>query len=334
MIRYTPNNDIESILKLKNIKLSDKIKNNKNRLDCDLYFTSYIYKTKKTVDFIYKTNFSNIFMHPRQLFNLFNNNININTNGKNIIVNYNNEEIKLLDFIKSINNYSYDDIINLTIKNEHNNLSFSRLLLLVFIGNENQGKILIDKINNYKSLQEFAIVFIIKNNITTYGFNIESFTNYAIYRCNEFGNDIVPSLLVYSQIRHLNFEYIMKLHTKSNSYFNKSTDFLLTKTLDDLLTLKNNNCSTISCSTISYGYFNYEKDKCNLNLYKKYKNLIHNKYFSQGTIFLINKEKLYNTLLFFIDNYKFCVFNNMYDDNSVNRHNSYIHFIERLFGLI
>lgn len=330
MIKYTPNSDIESILKLKNIKLSEKIKNNKNGLNCDLYFTSNVYKTKKTIDFIYKNHFSNIFMHPKQLFNLFNN-INILTNGNNLIVNYKNEDIKLSDFIKIINNYSYNDIINLTIKNEYNNLSISKLLLLVFIGNENQGKILIEKINNYKLLQDFAVVFIIKNNINI---NIESFTNYAIYRCNEFGNDIVPSLLVYSQIRHLDFEYIMKLHTKSNSYFNKSTDYLLTKTLDDLLIQKHNSCSTISCSTISYGYYNYEKDKCNLNLYNKYKNLIHNKYFSQGTIFLINKEKLYNTLLFFIDNYKKCVFNNMYDDNSVNRHNSYIHFIERLFGLI
>ncbi len=326
--KYIPNNDIESVLKLKNIKLSKKINNNINSIDCDLYFVSKAYNTKKPIDFIYKNNFSNIFIHPKQLLNLFNN-IDILRNGNDIIIN-NNIDYKLSDFIKLINSYSYNDIINLTIKNEYTSLKSSRLLLLVFIGNEENGKYLINKINNYKSIQTFAVIFIIKNNILTLNdFIINNFENYAIYKCNEFGNDIVPSLLAYGLNLDFNFDYIIKLHTKTNSYFMRATDFLLTKTLDELLTKKNNNCATIS-----YSYFNYNNDKCNLNLYKKYKNLIHFEYFSQGSIFLIPKDILYKVFCFFRDNYKKSVFNNMYDDNSVNRHNSYIHFIERLFGLI
>ena len=323
--------NLESILKQKNIKLSDKIKYNKNGLEIDLNFISKAYNTKTPIDFIYKHNFSNIFMHPKQLMNLFNN-ITINNS---IIYDKTNLQLgsnyTLSDFIKYINKLTINDIINLTIKEEINLLKQTELLLLVYIGNINIGNILIEKIKKYKLIQDFAVVFIINNKINI---SPKDFDNYAIYKCNEFGNDIVPTLLVYNQLRlgiNMNFEYIIKLHTKGNNYFNRATDYLLDKPLNELLKKQTN--GRIS-NTISLCYKNIKTDKFNLNLYKKYKNLINKEYFSVATIFLIHKEPFLKVLNFLLDNYKYCVFNNMYDDNSVNRNESYIHFIERLFGLI
>jgi hypothetical protein len=318
--------NLESILKQKNIKLSDKIKNNKNGIECNLDFISKAYNTKKPIEFINNHNFSNIFMHPKQLMNLFN---NIIINKDEII--YDNITYKICDFIKKINKYTIYNVIDLTIKCEINLLKQTKLLLLVYIGNEEIGNILIEKIKKYKSKQDFAVVFIINKNINIDIKPLEFFENYAVYKTNEFGNDIVPTLLVYRNIVILNFdyEYIIKLHTKSNSYFERATNYLLNEPLEELLLRK-----ISRCNTISHSYYNIKADKFNLNLYKKYKNLIRNENFSVGTIFLINKDIFFKVLLFLVDNYKYCVFNNMYDDNSVNRHNSYVHFIERLFGLL
>ncbi len=319
--------NLESILKQKNIKLSDKIKNNKNGLECDLDFISKAYKTKKPIDFINRHHFSNIIMHPKQLMNLFNNNIII---SKDTII-YDNTTYNICDFIKKINKYTIYNVIDLTIKCEINLLKQTKLLILVYIGNEEIGNILIEKIKKYKSIQDFSVVFIINKNINIDIKIFEVFDNYAVYKTNEFGNDIVPTLLVYRNIVILNldYEYIIKLHTKSNTYFTRATDYLLKEPLEQLLLRK-----ISRCNTISHSYYNIKADKFNLNLYKKYKNLIRNEQFSVATIFLINKDIFFKVLLFLLDNYKYCVFNNMYDDNSVNRHNSYVHFIERLFGLI
>ncbi len=321
--------NLESILKQKNIKLSDKIKNNKNGLEVDLNFISKAYNIKNSIEFLFKNHFSNIFMHPKQLMNLFN---DIIINKDSIF--YDNNVYTYSNFIKYINKLTINEIINLTIKEEINLLKQTELLLLVYIGNINTGNILIEKIKKYKLIQDFAVVFIINNKITI-NINQQDFDNYAIYRCNEFGNDIVPTLLVYNQLSRrldINFEYIIKLHTKGNNYFNRGIDYLLDKPLNELLK-KNQGIGKIS-NTISLSYKNIKTDKFNLNLYTKYKNLINKEYFSVATIFLIKKEYILKVLNFLLDNYKYCVFNNMYDDNSLNRNESYVHFIERLFGLI
>ncbi len=335
--KYKISNDIEKILEYKKIQLSSKIKNNKNSLDCDLEFIKQAYKIKCPLLFVYKNNFSGIFMHPKQLYNLFDN-ISLYSLNNIINVNYENTNYLLNNFIKKINNFTLEEITNITIKEIYNNLEPSKLLLLVFIGNNNIGKLLIEQIKKYKELQDFGIVFCIKKteyNIDNIKDTKDSFINSALYLCNEFGNDIVPSLLVYNKIKDINYEYeyIIKLHTKSNTAYNKLTNFLLTKQLTELLTVSFNN-NFVKSSTISLLYKKYKDDKYNLNLYKKYNNLIKKEYFSVGTIFLTQKNTFDKVLLFFIENYKQIVFNNMYDDNSINRNSSYIHFIERLFGLI
>jgi hypothetical protein len=337
MNKYKVSNDIDKVLDYKKIQLSSKIKNNRNSLNCDLEFIKQAYKIKCPLLFIYKNDFSGIFMHSKQLYNLFNNEIELYSLNKIINVNYKNTNYILYDFIKRINNFTLEEITNITIKELYNNLTCCKLLLLVFIGNK-IGELLIEQIKEYYILENCAIIFCIKHtNNEDYIINYDNlkntFLNSAVYLCNEFGNDIVPTLLVYNKIKDYNYEYIIKLHTKSNTACNKLTNYLLTNKLTELLIVSFNNNFTKS-STISLIYKKYKDDKYNLNLYKKYNNLIKKQYFSVGTIFLTEKKTFDKVLDFFIENYKKIVFNNMYDDNSINRNSSYIHFIERLFGLI
>ncbi len=335
MNEYIENNDIEFVLKKKNIILGNKVKQNKNRLDCDLEFIKDAYNLKNdfyNIDLIYKNHFSNMFLHPKQLYNIYPN-IKLYKTDQIYV-----ENKPLNKFIQELNNYDLQTITNLTIKEEYNKLEESKLLLLVFIGNIENGKILIDKINKYIIDNNCSVVYIIKNDINIELINILNtailnmpILNIGIFKCNEFGNDITPTMLVYNLIKHLKYEYIIKLHTKSNSNFLKLTNYLLDNKLDDLLA-KGFNKSSVIC--LESCYLHKSKDRYNLKLYDLYKKLLIKNYYGRGTIFLTKSESFNKVSDFFNEHYKKIVFNNMYDDNSINRSASYIHFIERLFGLI
>ena len=166
------------------------------------------------------------------------------------------------------------------------------------------------------------------------GYNFHSF---IIYSCNEFGNDITPSLLVYDEIRKkIDFNYIIKLHTKSHDIiFNTYTDYLLTKPLKELLYFNCDNCNCIGFSYISINndYF-YNKTRFNKNLYNKYENKFNKDLFVPSTIFLIYKNNFTNVLDFLKNNYKTIFLQNMYDNNCININESCVHFMERLFGVL
>jgi hypothetical protein len=337
MNNYIPTSDIIKILKHKNIYLNSKIRNNINSIDCCIEFVSIAYNIKNPISFIYRNHFSNIFLHPKQLYNLFDNKIVLYKENSLILVEYDNTIYKLHTFIKFISNFKLIEIINHTITQSYNKLYNANLLILVFIGNISIGNILIEKLKKYKEIEpNCAIVFCIKK--TQEHIDISKYTNIfqnsAIFISNEFGNDITPTLCVYHLLKQqgLSFNYIIKLHTKKCSNFNKLTDFLLTKKLETLLVENDfNKSSTISHHT---SYRKYIDDKLHIHLYKKYKCIIKKDYFSAGTIFLTKYESFDKVLDFFNENYKYIVFNNMYDDNSINRNNSYVHFLERLFGYV
>ena len=59
-----------------------------------------------------------------------------------------------------------------------------------------------------------------------------------------------------------------------------------------------------------------------------------NKRFIEGTIFYISGYRLIQILNFIKkNNYKAFLLNNMYDSNRIIVHKSYIHLLERLFGV-
>ena len=348
--KYKNNNNILDYLKYNN-KPFHFNKNNKisNAFDvdlnifCKIHNHSYINNNENNILQIVNNKIMNGFIyHPKQLINIFPD-IKIYTFLNNMYIIQKKNTYLLKDFINNhLYNLNFDELSSLLIKHKYSNLDdTNNLLLLVFIGNEEIGITLINKIIQYKLIQsKFNIAFCfnsenifssenIKNSIKT------NFKNYAIYICKEHGTDIIPTLLMYKDIsKNYKFEHILKFHTKSIVIpFNELTDYLLSKPLYQLLKYKLKNCNCI-------GHPDYYKDlfKDAFNNKLKYLNrhfLDSHKNFVAGTIFY-SSTIMFDTILEFIknNNYRSYLLNNLYENNSINKDFSPIHFLERLFGII
>ena len=273
-----------------------------------------------------------IIVNSKQLINLFKDEIDISENS----ITYKNVNYTIPEFILKLNSFTYDDFYLLTMKLIVNKLELNKVLLLVFIGNDEVGIDLINRIIKYKELQDYAISFCLHNDVVDNFIEIiqTNFENYAIYSSNEFGNDITPSMLMYNDIiKTHQFEYIIKLHTKTNYLYDGLVSFLLTCTLDELIHKKENELINSNC--LGNKYIEMKNDIFNKKLYKKYNNIINqNNAFVEGTIFFTDATHFNKTNEFFKENYYVFFISNMYDNNSINRNNSYVHFLERLFGII
>jgi hypothetical protein len=271
-------------------------------------------------------------------------------NNKNIIIEYKNKREDIKTFIKrelydKDFNWYLDNFIRIYENKLINTYPYeNELLLIVFIGNDNVGNTLLDKIISYKEIQSSFILSVCFRNEKLYELYknkvITNFDNYILYITNEFGSDIVPSLLVYNDIKkRVNFNKIIKLQTKNDTkWFNELTDYLLKKKLDEL-EVRNNNCLSL-CNCLGHP----NKLICietkleltiNTKLNLKYKSFTNKKYFIAGTIFYCDKI-VFEKVLKFIENnnYRSLFTNNMYDTNLINATNSYVHYLERLFGII
>ena len=177
-------------------------------------------------------------------------------------------------------------------------------------GDYNIGLNLINKIIQYKNLEKFNIAFCF-NNEDNYKLLIniieDNFKCYASYISNEFGNDIIPTLLMYNHIKKNNeYKHVIKLQTKTNiDMFNQLTNNLLTKKLKDLLLgfKQYSNC-------INYNdfYMRIINDQFNKNLIEKYKDYIDfNKSFIIGTIFY-SKGIIFDKIMKNDGNYNYMVY--------------------------
>ena len=217
-------------------------------------------------------------------------------------------------------------------------ISNNILIVLVFIGNEEIGNDLINKLINYKNIENFdlAVCFNsgnlyknIKDKI------IENFEYFTLYESKEFGNDIIPTLLMYDDIcQNFKYEHIIKLQSKSDIHkYNELTNYLLSKNINDLLNEKRIDCNCISNHKY---YFHVSRDNLNREYYDLYNEVIDkNCHFIEGTIFYINAV-YFNKVLDFMKNNNFreYILNNLYDNNCTFYDHSPIHFLERLFGII
>jgi hypothetical protein len=326
---------------------SKELLNNPNFIDFDLEFMKESYphlrnmSYKALIKYIQSNNYNNHFFHFKQLLNLFQNKIDYFENKNNKIIKYENKLYPLQEFIKSIDKYTYEDFKRLTIQFEHTSyFKSNKLLILVFIGNNEKGIEILDKIKRYSQIETFSIVFCVKYNLIDIfqekiiEYNFDSF---IIYSCNEFGNDIIPSLLVYDEIsKMIDFTYIIKLHTKTHkTIFNNYTDFLLSKSINELLCLKSDNCNCIGETYINLNEDNYtQRVPYNGFLIDKYQKEISKTLFVPYSIFFSFKNNFTNVLDFLVKNYKTIFLQNTYDDNSINYNASYVHFLERLFGIL
>ena len=322
--------------------------NNYNYFKIDIFLYKYLHDLQNNKFNIIKDIIDNgiengLIYHIEQLKNLFPDSNIFCDNNEIFIKNNLSSELKL--FVKKeIYNKDFYFFINNFIQEIDNCLIDSDLLLLVFVGNKDVGEILLNKIKNYSNNEDFALGICfrnkeIHNQLIEYIKN--NFLNYAVFITNEFGNDIIPTLIMYKHIiKKINFTYIIKLHTKSEIiWFNELVDFLFNLNLKELRMILKSEIDSNCLGNSNYKYYIDNKNNfeyfVNKKLKDKYKGKMDKKYFIAGTIFFCEKIT-FDTILDFIENNNFrCYFtNNFYDSNIINFTNSPLHFIERLFGTI
>jgi len=231
--------------------------------------------------------------------------------------------------------------MHLTIHNYYENLSniYSPLILLAFIGNIEVGNDLLEKIINYKKIEKFNVSFCFNSKIIYDHFRKKinkNFLYFSLYFTNEYGTDIQPTIFMYNDIyKKYKFEYIIKLHTKTiKNEYNDLTNFLLSNSLSNLK--KKLNKKICNCVGPNNYYLSIEDDIFNKRNISKYINSLDtNKLFVRGTIFFTDNEVFLKVIDFIKNNdYKSFIFNNLYENNSINLNYSPTHFLERLFGII
>jgi len=353
--QYYSNSNLDDYLLFKRIPLHANLtKKISNAFDIDLNFFCYVnnimYGNKDNVlkqfDLI---GLDGLIYNPKQLFNLFGDNIDIeieDNNNINILYKKNNK-YDAKDFVRSfVYDISFDNLSQLLIEKSFDNLNCSsETIFLVFIANTDRGIELLNKIINYKKTinSEFNLAVCINKNINNNLGNIiklitDNFEFYSIYYSCEMGQDITPTLLMYDNLKKKcnNIKHVFKFHTKSDiNYFSNLTDYLLTNSLETIINSKRHDCNCIGHPHY-YKQIAYHIDNFNNSLKEKYKNLINNDYqFVMATIFYTENIYIEKVINFIKENnFKSYLLNNLYEVNWITQANSPNHFLERLFGVI
>jgi len=346
---YKKKSDLNKYLKYKDLTL-DHNKNNliKNAFDIDIEFFCHINNIEYTseeyiLEYIRTIGLNGFIYHPKQIFNLFNNDIQLFQFLNKIYAFYNKSIFTIQEFAnKYIYNVSFDYFADSLIKKKYDTINDNfNTLLIVFLGNEELGIELINRIIKYKQINtQFNVSFCINKNSINNTIKIKSliknnFDFYAIYYSQEMGTDITPTLLMYNDIiKNHEMKHIIKLHTKSISdLYNNLTNFLLKNNLQAIIQNKHPKCNCIGPNS---SYIHLKNDIYNNDLKNKYYHHLNiDSYFVAGTIFYTTNLVI-NKVLEFVktNNYRSYILNNLYENNSINQEFSPIHFLERLFGSI
>ena len=326
----------------------NKTKIIKNAFDIDLKFFCYVNNISYINDYdtlIYMSSIGldGFIYHPKQLYNIFEDQICFYNFLNNLYTIYHNEIYTIQDFVnKYIYNSKFDYLSQLLIKKKYDTINNNYdTILLVFLGNIDISLDLLSRIIKYKDInKEFNIAFCINKNISKDASVIKkiiknNFDFYAIYYSNELGTDITPTLLMYNDIiKNHSVKHILKFHTKtiSNAY-NDLTNYLLQKPLPLILEDRRINCNCIGPNNY---YIPLSNDVFNNQLKMKHMDEINMDFnFVGGTIFYAENIVFQKVIEFLKNNnYRSYFLNNLYENNSINKEFSPIHFLERLFGII
>jgi hypothetical protein len=344
---YIPSSNVKYYLKfLKISELFDETKQKTNAFDIDLFFFCKLNNIEYINNSIALKHFNTIGLHgyiyhPKQINNFFPN-VSFYNYLNNIYIYHNKSILPVQNFVNSyLYNASFDYFVDLSLDKRYDYLNNNyNLLILVYIGNIEKGFDLIHKLIQYKKIEkDINISFCFNINLK----NHDRFANmkqtikdhfdfYAIYFCKEYGTDIIPTVLMYYDIiKTHEFKHIIKLHTKSKESYEELTNYLLSCPLSELITKVNtkSHCIGNYYQHIVNDVFN--KDLLSVNVSK----INTDYFFVAGTIFYTTNV-VFSKVLDFIktNNYKAYLLNNLYENNSINKNYSPIHFLERLFGII
>jgi hypothetical protein len=347
---YKEKSDLNKYLKyLKKNEQYNKNDSIKNAFDIDFYFfckaNNFDYnQTSYMCNYFKNVGMNGFIYHPKQIKNIFSN-VTLYKFMNNIYISseINIEPIPIQEFTnKYLYNSTFDFYTSLLIKKKYSCLNNNyNTLFLVFIGNEEIGVDLLNKIIEHKKINSnFNISFCFNSDDIMKSEKIRkliknNFDYYAIYKCKDLGTDITPTLLMYNEIiKNHNFTHIYKFHTKSIvKPFKELTEYLLSMPLQNLIKEQNTTCN---CIGNPYYYLTLDSDIYNNKLKNQHNSKIDiNGSFVMGTIFYA-KDIVFNNVIEFIknNNYRSYLLNNLYENNSINIDYSPIHFLERLFGVI
>ena len=349
LFNYVSNNNLNEFLyffkKPLQLNLSD-LKPNAFDIDFSFYKKCnniFIKNNQELSNHFYNYGMNGLIYNVKQIYNLYPNTSVFYFLNEIFVLKH--SKVYPLDYFvnKYLYSKSFDYFMKLTIRNSHDNLSenYSPLILLAFIGNIDVGNDLIEKIIHYKNIEKFNVSFCFNSKLVYEHFKsiiFKNFLYFSIYFTHEYGTDIQPTLFMYNDIcAKYKFEYILKLHTKSikNEYIDL-TDFLLTSNLSTLKKRLNTNANISNCLGPDKYKISLNDDIFNKkNIEKSIECLDVNKQFIKGTIFFC-KHEIFEKVLDFIKNndYKSYIFNNLYENNSININFSPTHFLERVFGII
>jgi hypothetical protein len=351
--KYESNNDTIDFLQNTSFDshtIEQSINAYKNLVQCDPNFIkidktfySHVNNVNQNIDnHISENAFINgLIYHHQQLENIFGN-ILFYQYKTNIYIEINDKLYLLKDFIyHNLYSKSFDFFIN-NITNLVDRLQDSNLLILVFIENKMSAYEIITKLKKYNENYSLGICFhksLADNEklMNKYYQIIEkNFFNYALYTCNPYGNNLIPSIMMYNDInKKITFNSVIKIQSSNKSHFlHQSISYLFKKSESELNEMSEQS-GTNCIGDIGLIHQMYD-DMLNINLLIKYKGCLKKKatHIIGGT-FYCNK-KIFDKIIEFmkLSNYKSYFLNNMLDINIVNKNNSPVHFLEKLFGYI
>ena len=342
---YNFNNDIIKYLKFVNLSEdNDKTKTKSNAFDVDLYFCNLVNNLQhkdldNVLSYIKNVALKGFIYHPKQIVNIYPN-LKFYYVFNNIFIKYNKKTYKASYFVNFfLYKQTFNELSEKIMTKKYDNLNREiTLLLLVFIGNKEIGIDLINRILEYKKIQKINVSFCFNSVEMSNNFKDiikKNFEYYSIYISKNLGTDITSTLLMYYDIsKKYKFSHIIKLHTKSikDSYMNL-TNFILSMPLNKLILHKKNNCNCIGNKIY---YMALKDDVFNLLLIKEHEQKLNMNYdFVAGTIFYCSTIVFEKVIKFMENNnYKSYLLNNLYENNSINKNYSPIHFLERVFGVI
>ena len=135
--------------------------------------------------------------------------------------------------------------------------------------------------------------------------------------------------------KKINFDYVLKLHTKSDNYWRcQLTNIFMNNNIDSCINLLDKNQNIYEIGKINYVVKN--NNFCNKIIAEMYPNNhnINNYYFVAGTIFLCRKQ-VFDKVIEKIEKYEYALYViSFYYNNVLFKDYSIIHAIERLFVFV
>jgi hypothetical protein len=212
-----------------------------------------------------------------------------------------------------------------------------KVLILLHIGNISIGLSMLEYIREHYTDNYCLCVNLIMDSNTIIEYIVNNFSNHIITQTPNLGSDIGSSVLVYTYIKtQMRFEYIIKLHTKTDTEWRDTMmKCLINQGTEQILEIMDTNKQIKMCGSMVYTYAIHQNKEFWVNdlLKKLYTHKLKNPKFVGGTCFLTIPEVMDRAIGTFSEYMNAMFMLPFYYDNALFRDNSPMHAMERVFGI-